>query len=227
MRHISDLLFIFTGLFCLVLCEGWHTLCPNALLFISHRKDSWRSRNNRLKLLYRLSRKGRTSRERKTVCLSCFRRLDSSPNAEIVNTVFGFIYLKSALCLQEREKLVSLEGKYAELSEGQTFTNNPVAIKEVRVTGRKSTTMFLFPTGTASAPRLGPFGKIPIICFSFLWFLCSTCILWRKDEEAARKTHPTQMTVYLRRGASSSSPLMADPWDARFLPRSLLFSDSE
>ncbi|XP_069569411.1 pleckstrin homology-like domain family B member 2 isoform X1 [Brachyistius frenatus] len=31
---------------------------------------------------------------------------------------------------KEREKLVSLEGKYAELSEGQTFTNNPVAIKE-------------------------------------------------------------------------------------------------
>ncbi|TKS83024.1 Pleckstrin -like proteiny-like domain family B member 2 [Collichthys lucidus] len=31
---------------------------------------------------------------------------------------------------KEREKLVSLEGKYAELSEGQTFTNNPVAITE-------------------------------------------------------------------------------------------------
>ncbi|CAN9501411.1 unnamed protein product [Ophioblennius macclurei] len=31
---------------------------------------------------------------------------------------------------KEREKLVSLEGKYAELSEGQNFTNNPVAIKE-------------------------------------------------------------------------------------------------
>ncbi|XP_035481925.1 pleckstrin homology-like domain family B member 2 isoform X1 [Scophthalmus maximus] len=31
---------------------------------------------------------------------------------------------------KEREKLVSLEGKYAELSEGQTFTNIPVAIKE-------------------------------------------------------------------------------------------------
>ncbi|KAM4545963.1 pleckstrin homology-like domain family B member 2 isoform 4-T4 [Odontesthes bonariensis] len=31
---------------------------------------------------------------------------------------------------KEREKLVSLEGKYAELSERQTFTNNPVAIKE-------------------------------------------------------------------------------------------------
>ncbi|XP_042355737.1 pleckstrin homology-like domain family B member 2 isoform X2 [Plectropomus leopardus] len=31
---------------------------------------------------------------------------------------------------KEREKLASLEGKYAELSEGQTFTNNPVAIKE-------------------------------------------------------------------------------------------------
>lgn len=31
---------------------------------------------------------------------------------------------------KEREKLVSLEGKYAELSEGQTFTNNPVTIKE-------------------------------------------------------------------------------------------------
>ncbi|XP_028322363.1 pleckstrin homology-like domain family B member 2 isoform X2 [Gouania willdenowi] len=31
---------------------------------------------------------------------------------------------------KEREKLVSLEGKYAELSEGQTFTNNPDAIKE-------------------------------------------------------------------------------------------------
>ena len=42
--------------------------------------------------------------------------------------------LKSVFCLQEREKLVSLEGKYAELSERQTFTNNPVAIKEVTVT---------------------------------------------------------------------------------------------
>ncbi|XP_056253083.1 pleckstrin homology-like domain family B member 2 isoform X1 [Seriola aureovittata] len=31
---------------------------------------------------------------------------------------------------KERDKLVSLEGKYAELSEGQTFTNIPVAIKE-------------------------------------------------------------------------------------------------
>ncbi|KAM6907471.1 pleckstrin homology-like domain family B member 2 [Xenentodon cancila] len=31
---------------------------------------------------------------------------------------------------KEREKLLSLEGKYAELSEGQTFSNNPVAIKE-------------------------------------------------------------------------------------------------
>ncbi|XP_044077575.1 pleckstrin homology-like domain family B member 2 [Siniperca chuatsi] len=31
---------------------------------------------------------------------------------------------------KEREKLASLEGKYAKLSEGQTFTNNPVAITE-------------------------------------------------------------------------------------------------
>ncbi|XP_074466175.1 pleckstrin homology-like domain family B member 2 isoform X2 [Sebastes fasciatus] len=31
---------------------------------------------------------------------------------------------------KEREKLASLEGKYAELSEGQSFTNNPGAIKE-------------------------------------------------------------------------------------------------
>lgn len=31
---------------------------------------------------------------------------------------------------KEKEKLASLEGKYAELSEGQNFTNNPVAIKE-------------------------------------------------------------------------------------------------
>ncbi|XP_035999055.1 pleckstrin homology-like domain family B member 2 isoform X2 [Fundulus heteroclitus] len=31
---------------------------------------------------------------------------------------------------KERDKLVSLEGKYAELSEGKTLTNNPVAIKE-------------------------------------------------------------------------------------------------
>ncbi|XP_076605821.1 pleckstrin homology-like domain family B member 2 isoform X2 [Chaetodon auriga] len=31
---------------------------------------------------------------------------------------------------KEREKLASLEGKYAELSEGQTFTNSPVAITE-------------------------------------------------------------------------------------------------
>ncbi|XP_024121704.1 pleckstrin homology-like domain family B member 2 isoform X2 [Oryzias melastigma] len=31
---------------------------------------------------------------------------------------------------KEREKLSSLEGKYAELSEGQSFTSNPVTIKE-------------------------------------------------------------------------------------------------
>ncbi|CAJ1064018.1 pleckstrin homology-like domain family B member 2 isoform X2 [Xyrichtys novacula] len=31
---------------------------------------------------------------------------------------------------KEREKLASLEGKYAELSEGRSFTNNPVAITE-------------------------------------------------------------------------------------------------
>ncbi|KAM3601044.1 uncharacterized protein V6R79_006531 [Siganus canaliculatus] len=31
---------------------------------------------------------------------------------------------------KEREKLASLEGKYAELSEGQTFTNNPISITE-------------------------------------------------------------------------------------------------
>uniref|UniRef100_UPI0037E703A0 pleckstrin homology-like domain family B member 2 isoform X2 n=1 Tax=Semicossyphus pulcher TaxID=241346 RepID=UPI0037E703A0 len=31
---------------------------------------------------------------------------------------------------KEREKLASLEGKYAELSEGQSFTNNPAAITE-------------------------------------------------------------------------------------------------
>ncbi|XP_076025062.1 pleckstrin homology-like domain family B member 2 [Genypterus blacodes] len=31
---------------------------------------------------------------------------------------------------KEKEKLVSLEGKYAELSEGHNFTNNPAAIKE-------------------------------------------------------------------------------------------------
>ncbi|XP_027886686.1 pleckstrin homology-like domain family B member 2 isoform X3 [Xiphophorus couchianus] len=31
---------------------------------------------------------------------------------------------------KERDKLLSLEGKYAELSEGQTLTNNPVTIKE-------------------------------------------------------------------------------------------------
>ncbi|XP_051258282.1 pleckstrin homology-like domain family B member 2 isoform X2 [Dicentrarchus labrax] len=31
---------------------------------------------------------------------------------------------------KEREKLASLEGKYAELSEGQAFTNNPVTITE-------------------------------------------------------------------------------------------------
>lgn len=35
-------------------------------------------------------------------------------------------------CLQEREKLTSLEEKYAELSEGQAFTSNPLTITEVR-----------------------------------------------------------------------------------------------
>lgn len=33
---------------------------------------------------------------------------------------------------------MSLEGKYAELSEGQTFANNPVAFKEVGVCGTNS-----------------------------------------------------------------------------------------
>uniref|UniRef100_A0A8C6PYF2 Pleckstrin homology-like domain, family B, member 2a n=1 Tax=Nothobranchius furzeri TaxID=105023 RepID=A0A8C6PYF2_NOTFU len=32
---------------------------------------------------------------------------------------------------KEKEKLMSLEGKYAELSEGQKFTNNPITIKAV------------------------------------------------------------------------------------------------
>ncbi|XP_037543944.1 pleckstrin homology-like domain family B member 2, partial [Nematolebias whitei] len=31
---------------------------------------------------------------------------------------------------KERDKLVSLEGKYTELSEGQSFTNNPAGVKE-------------------------------------------------------------------------------------------------
>lgn len=34
------------------------------------------------------------------------------------------------LLQKERDKLLALEGKYAELSEGQTLTNNPVTIKE-------------------------------------------------------------------------------------------------
>lgn len=40
----------------------------------------------------------------------------------------------NSLCyfLQEKEKLASLEEKYSELSEGQAFTDNPVAIKEVK-----------------------------------------------------------------------------------------------
>lgn len=47
--------------------------------------------------------------------------------------------LKSVCCLQEREKLSSLEGKYAELSEGQSFTSNPVTIKEVGLDYRNTT----------------------------------------------------------------------------------------
>ncbi|KAF1378619.1 hypothetical protein PFLUV_G00192420 [Perca fluviatilis] len=38
---------------------------------------------------------------------------------------------------KEREKLASLEGKYADLSEGQTFTNNPTAIKEYSLKERR------------------------------------------------------------------------------------------
>ncbi|XP_068571909.1 pleckstrin homology-like domain family B member 2 isoform X2 [Cebidichthys violaceus] len=38
---------------------------------------------------------------------------------------------------KEREKLASLEGKYAELSEGQTFTNNAVAMKELSLKERR------------------------------------------------------------------------------------------
>ncbi|XP_068451871.1 pleckstrin homology-like domain family B member 2 [Clinocottus analis] len=38
---------------------------------------------------------------------------------------------------KEREKLASIEGKYAELSEGQTFTNNPAAMREQSLKERK------------------------------------------------------------------------------------------
>lgn len=47
--------------------------------------------------------------------------------------MFHVYEVKTMWHLQERDKLLSLEGKYAELSEGQTLTNNPVTIKEVGV----------------------------------------------------------------------------------------------
>ena len=42
-----------------------------------------------------------------------------------------FILFLVYVCLQEKDHLVALEGKYAELSGGQSFANNPVTIKEV------------------------------------------------------------------------------------------------
>lgn len=47
-------------------------------------------------------------------------------------------------CLQEREKLASLDGKYAELSEGQSFANNRVAITEVGPSRKNSHTQSCF-----------------------------------------------------------------------------------
>lgn len=41
-------------------------------------------------------------------------------------------------CLQEREKLASLDGKYAELSVGQSFSNSRVAITEVGPSRKRS-----------------------------------------------------------------------------------------
>ena len=65
---------------------------------------------------------------------------------------------------------------------------------------------------------------ISLLCdSSYFCDHCSTYSLWRREEEAAKKTPPTRVTAYLIRGASSSSTLTADPWDARFLPRSLWF----
>ncbi|CAI5643690.1 pleckstrin homology-like domain family B member 1 isoform X3 [Oreochromis niloticus] len=55
---------------------------------------------------------------------------------------------------KEREKLVSLEGKYAELSEGQTFTNNPVAIKEPHLPlSQSSSCGSVIPQGFCFSPR--------------------------------------------------------------------------
>ncbi|XP_033505795.1 pleckstrin homology-like domain family B member 2 isoform X5 [Epinephelus lanceolatus] len=55
---------------------------------------------------------------------------------------------------KEREKLVSLEGKYAELSEGQTFTNNPVAIKEAHLPlSQSSSCGSVIPQGFSFSPR--------------------------------------------------------------------------
>ena len=135
--------------------------------------------------------------------------------------------------LQERDKLVSLEGKYAELSEGQSFTNVPVAIKEVGVSYSYNNTSYihqqraplLFLCKWSSSQRgLSKFeclwGELLLLLFCDR---CSTCSLWRKGGEAAVETLPTRVTASLTRGASSSPRLTADPWDAHFLPRLLLF----
>lgn len=148
--------------------------------------------------------------------------------------IFDFIYFKIlSWCLQEREKLVSLEGKLSELSEGQNFTNVPVAIKEVGGSYYYNSTLYdpqqsapVFKQSTSHSGWVSmSLRRNPII---FILILCdssdfchhySTYTLWRKGEEAAKKVLPTQVTAYLIRGASSSPPLTADPWDGRFLPR--------
>ena len=130
-----------------------------------------------------------------------------------------FDQLKDVWCLQEREKLVSLEGKYAELSEGQTFSNNPVAIKEVQVSHSNTAIISIHPFHQSLVSC-----KHFSVCFLFLssdsYDRCSTCCLWRKGEEAAKKTLPTWVKAYLRGGASSSSAPTADRWVALFLRRS-------
>uniref|UniRef100_A0A096M5F8 Pleckstrin homology like domain family B member 2 n=1 Tax=Poecilia formosa TaxID=48698 RepID=A0A096M5F8_POEFO len=55
---------------------------------------------------------------------------------------------------KERDKLLSLEGKYVELSEGQTLTNNPVAIKEAHLPlSQSSSCGSVIPQGFSFSPR--------------------------------------------------------------------------
>lgn len=72
------------------------------------------------------------------------RRAAEGSNGDCVPLLRAFVVFTLPRCLQEREKLASLEGKYAELSEGQSLAHSRTAITEVGP-GRRSSHTQLFP----------------------------------------------------------------------------------